>query len=74
MEADSRSDMANDLRNLARRIECDQVTSGVWGSYSSGAIYELLIDPEQTHDIYHAALVKYLDKLKSMTPTDQPKP
>ena len=59
--ADTREDMAWALRNLAHRIECDQVTTGVWGGPSDGAIYELLIDPLQSHDSYHAALRAHLD-------------
>ncbi len=61
LEADTREDMAWALRNLAHRIECDQVTTGVWGGPSDGAIYELLIDTSQSHDSYHAALRAYLD-------------
>lgn len=61
IEADTDTDMANALRNLADRIERDQVTTGVWGGCSDGAIYELLRDPAMTHDAYHAALRAYLD-------------
>lgn len=49
------------LRNLAYRIEAEDVTVGVWGSPTDGAIYELLADPSITHDSYHAALRSYLD-------------
>ena len=59
--ADTARDTATALRNLADRIERDQVTKGVWGSPSDGAIYELLTDPGMTHDAYHAALRQYLD-------------
>ena len=59
--ADTRVDMAWALRNLADRVEREQVTVGVWGSPSDGAIYELLADPTVTHDSYHAALREYLD-------------
>ena len=61
LEADTREDMAQALRNLAHRVECEKVTTGVWGAPSDGAIYELLIDPNQSHDSYHAALRDYLD-------------
>lgn len=61
LEADTRMDMAWALRNLAHRIEAEQVTVGCWGSPTDGAIYELLSDPAMTHDIYHAALRAYLD-------------
>lgn len=62
LEADTRSDMASALINLAHRIEREQVTNGCWGSPSDGAIYELLSDPEITHDVFHASLVAYLDQ------------
>ena len=61
LEADTRTDMAWALRNLAHRIEAEEVTVGVWGGPSDGAIYELLADPSVTHDSYHAALRTYLD-------------
>jgi len=61
LEADTDTDMAWALRNLADRIERGEVTRGVWGSPSDGAIYELLTDPSMTHDIYHAELRRYLD-------------
>lgn len=61
IEADTPHDMATALVNLARRIERNEVTTGVWGSPSDGAIYELLTDPEMTHDAYHRALRNYLD-------------
>jgi hypothetical protein len=60
LEADTRSGLADALRNLADRVDRDEVTVGVWGSPSNGAIYELLSDPEMTHDAYHAALRQYL--------------
>lgn len=64
LEADTRTDMAWAMRNMADRIEREQVTVGVWGSPSDGAIYELLCDPDMTHDAYHAALRAYLDGKK----------
>lgn len=68
IEADTSADMALALRNLACRVERDQVTTGMWGSPSDGAIYELLTDPTMTHDAYHAALRQYLDS-RLTTPT-----
>ena len=61
LEADTPEDMASALHNLAHRVERDQVTEGCWGGPSDGAIYELLVDPEMTHDAYHKALREYLD-------------
>ncbi len=60
--ADTAAEIANALRNLATRIECNEVTTGVCGGPSDGAIYELLTDPEMTHDAYRAALRGYLEK------------
>lgn len=71
LEADTRTDMAWALRNLADRVEREEVTVGVWGSPSDGAIYELLADPSVTHDSYHAALRAYLDD-KRLTLGRQP--
>lgn len=62
LDADTRADMATALRNLADRVDRDQVTVGVWGGPSDGAIYELLADPAMTHEAYHAALRAYLDQ------------
>lgn len=64
LEADTRTDLARALRNLAERVARDEVTTGVWGSPSDGAVYELLHDPAMTHDAYHAALRGYLAGLK----------
>ena len=61
LEADTRQDMADAMRNMAYRIEREEVTTGTWGSPSDGAIYELLADPSVTHDSYHTALRAYLD-------------
>jgi hypothetical protein len=63
LDADTRIDMADALRRLAIGIEREEVTSGMWGGGSDGAIYELLTDPSMTHDAYHQALGKYLDAL-----------
>lgn len=68
MEADTRADMASALIDLACRIERDEVSNGVWGSPSDGAIYELLTDPSMTHDAYHAALVEYLEGRRGVKP------
>lgn len=70
LDADSRADMANALRNMADRVDRDEVTNGVWGGPSDGAIYELLTDPTMTHDAYHAALRAYLDQRKQRVQTE----
>ena len=60
LDADTPEDMAWALRNLAYRVEAKEVTRGCWGSPSDGAIYELLTDPEMTHDIFHQKVREYL--------------
>jgi hypothetical protein len=67
LEADTRDDLAWALRNLADRVDREQVTVGVWGSPSDGAIYELLADPAMTHDSYHASLREYLAERATST-------
>lgn len=60
LEADNKHELANALINMAHQIERDQLTIGVSGGYSSGAIYELLTNPEQTHQRYFEQLQEYL--------------
>lgn len=67
LEADTPDDMAMALRNLACRVERGEVTEGFWGSPSDGAIYELLMDPDMTHDLYHRRLREYLDSRPKRT-------
>lgn len=62
VDADTRADLASYLINMAHKIERGLVTRGVSGSPSSGAIYELLEDPTQTHDAYFAQVRAYLAK------------
>ena len=64
LDADSREDLANELRNIAWRVDADQISNGVSGGPSTGSIYELLHDPAQTHDAYHAQLRAYLAATK----------
>ena len=62
LDADTREGLANELRNIAWRIDAGQISTGMSGGPNSGSIYELLHDPEQTHDAYHAQLRAYLTK------------
>lgn len=62
LEADSRHEMASALRNMADQVERDELTIGVSGSPSSGAIYELLNDPAQTHERYFQQVRQYLQE------------
>ena len=63
--ADTRHDMAWALRNLANRIEREELAgSGVWGGPTDGACWELLTDPTMTHERFFAELNAYLDSRK----------
>lgn len=60
MEADNRPELAWAMRNMADQIEREELTVGVSGGPHSGAIYELLHDPAQTHENYFAQVREYL--------------
>lgn len=62
LDADTRDDLTRALCNLAARIEREQVTRGVWGGPTDGAIYELLIDPAITHQTYFVQVRQYLSE------------
>lgn len=70
LDADTRDGMADALRNLAWRVEANDISNGVSGGPDSGSIYELLHDPAQTHDLYHAQLRKYLAEKKAAGDAD----
>lgn len=67
LQADTREDLINALIDLARNIERHSVSTGVTGGCSSGVIYELLINPEQTHEKYFEELNRYLEANKLTT-------
>lgn len=60
LEADSRQELSVALRNMADQIDLSELTVGVSGGPYSGAIYELLHDPAQTHEQYFRDLQAYL--------------
>lgn len=60
MDADSPEELATALTNFAMQIERREVSRGVSGGPSSGAIYELLHDPAQTHEAYFEQVREYL--------------
>ena len=60
MEADDRRELAWALRNMADQVEREELTIGVRGGPHSGAIYELLADPTQTHERYFREVQEYL--------------
>lgn len=70
LEADTRSDLASALNSLAYEVDSDQLTVGCSGSPSSGAIYELLRDPDMTHEKYFEELRAYLEAAKASQSAD----
>lgn len=62
IEADTRNDLVSALINLATMIDREEITTGVSGGVNSGWIYELLVDPEQTHEAYVQQLHDYLEE------------
>lgn len=58
--ADSKKDLVSALEHIASQIEQNEMTTGTWGSPSSGCNYELLIEPNQTHEKYFEDLQLYL--------------
>ena len=60
IEADTRDDLVSALMNFATQIDREEITTGVSGGYDSGYIYELLVDPTQTHEAYFQQLHAYL--------------
>ena len=60
LDADTREDLVHALHRMAEDIAREQVSSGVWGGPSDGAVYELLHNPHQTHHTYFTQLREYL--------------
>jgi hypothetical protein len=60
MGGDTAADLATELRNLASRIERDDITVGCCGGPTSGRIYSYRVAPEQTHDAYFAQVDAWL--------------
>lgn len=54
--ADSKDGLIAEIENFARRIAMNDITNGVMGGYSSGAIYSYRHDPDMTHDRYFQEL------------------
>lgn len=60
LDADTRESLANALMQMARQIDCDQLSVGVSCGPDTGAIYELLHNPAQTHENYFREVSQYL--------------
>lgn len=65
--ADTREELVRALDQISYQIAADQMTTGVSGGVGSGYTYELLHDPEQTHEKYFAELHAYLDSTRTPT-------
>jgi len=61
IEADTRNDLVSALMNFATQVDREEVTTGVSGGSNSGWVYELLVDPTQTHEAYFQQLDAYLE-------------
>ena len=60
LEADSLHECCAALEQIAWAAERGELTTGSSGGYGSGYTYELLQNPEQTHERYFAELRKHL--------------
>ena len=60
VEADTVQDLADRLENMARDIARGELTQGVSGGGTSGAIYSYKVNPEQTHDAYFKQIEEHL--------------
>ena len=63
IEADTKEDLLHEIDHLHQRIAMDDITTGVYGGSSSGAVYQLLVDSDMTHDLYFSELNKYLENI-----------
>lgn len=60
IEADTPHELACYLMHMAQQIERGQLSNGVSGGPSSGAIYELTVADRPTHDEYFEEVRRYL--------------
>jgi len=60
LEADSLRECCASLEQIAWAAERGELTTGSSGGYGSGYTYELLQNPEQTHERYFAELRRHL--------------
>ena len=65
LDADSREELVSALINLASHTDRGEITTGVRGGPSSGSIYELLSDPDKTHEMYFQEVRDYLDAINT---------
>lgn len=65
LEADTVDDLAHELRHIAFEAQAGKLTTGASGGCCAGSVYELLIDPEQTHERYFEQVHAYLAERKA---------
>ncbi len=68
IEADTLGDLGDQLYEVGSQAIRGELSTGVFGSPHAGGAYELLTNPGQTHDAYHAQLRAHLDHLKATRP------
>lgn len=64
MQADTPGELASALHNFAHLIDRGEVSTGVSGGPSSGAIYELHLGTEPSHNEYFNRVATYLRRLQ----------
>lgn len=64
-QGDSAEELADMLHSLAHDLERGQMTVGVIGGSSAGAMYSYRINPEQTHDRYFQQIGEQLKAEKA---------
>jgi len=62
MQADTRHDLVCALMSFAAMVDRQEITVGSSGGVNSGYLYDLLVDPTQTHESYFQQLSEYLEK------------
>lgn len=68
--ADTLTDLCGELREMARKLECGEMTVGCIGGQTVGTTYSYRVRPEQTHDKYFEDIEAWLAK-ESATPSNQ---
>lgn len=64
MQADTAEELASALHNFAHLIDRGEVSTGVSGGPHSGAIYELHLGTEPSHNEYFNRVAVYLRRLQ----------
>lgn len=60
--ADTAEALADELRDMAYRLERGELTAGISGSPSVGSTYSYRVRPEQTHAAYFRQIEDWLAK------------